>query len=324
MLGKNIPDIRNQQMITIITINYNLSAETIPCVNSILHSSYNDFSILLIDNGSKVEDYQKLMQYYKNEKRVEILRIDKNVGYVEGVNHGLKHALTNEAAYFMIMNNDTILDKDAIHYLVEAAKRHNNKAIVSGKVYYYDNPDVLQHTGVIFIDQRYLKTAYPGKNEKDIGQFEKEEERDSLDDVFWLLPKNLVKDVGFYSEYFFLYAEQGDYAQRAGRKGYKLIFTTKAKIWHKESLTTGGGNTKSLPVCYWRGQGQFVFAFRNLKRKYFFISISKKILKLLVSTIINNTTKRKCAIATLRGYLWGLKWLFIRKPNDGKNPYVKS
>ena len=100
----------------------------------------------------------------------------------------------------------TVIDPAAISYLVDAAKRYNNKAIVTGKVYYFDQPEVLQHTGVIFKDQRYLTTIYPGKNEKDIGQCDEETERDSLDDVFWLLPAEVVKRVGYYSDYFFLYA----------------------------------------------------------------------------------------------------------------------
>lgn len=310
-------------MIAIITINYNLHQETILCIESILKSNYQDFRIYLIDNGSAQDDYQKLTNAFGSNQQVKIIRIVNNCGYVRGVNHGMKTAMKDNPDYFMIMNNDTILDKEALYYLLDAAKRYNNKAIISGKVYYHDHPDVLQHTGVVFTDKRYLKTAYPGKNKKDIGQFEKEEERDSLDDVFWLLPKNIVEEIGFYSEYFFLYAEQGDYAQRARRKGYKLIFTPKAKIWHKESMTTGGGNPKALPISYWRGQGQFVFAFRNLKRKYFFISVLRKMLKLLASSVIHSTSTRKSSAATLRGYLWGLKWLFIRKPNDGNNPYLK-
>jgi len=35
----------------------------------------------------------------------------KNFGYVGGVNHGLKKGMENNADYFMIMNNDTIMIK---------------------------------------------------------------------------------------------------------------------------------------------------------------------------------------------------------------------
>ena len=206
--------------------------------------------------------------------------------------------------------------------MVEASKRYNNNAIVSGKVYYYDHPNLLQHTGVIFKDHKYLTTSYPGRNENDVGQYDEEFERDSLDDVFWLLPIQIVMDVGYYSEYFYLYAEQGDYAQRARRLGYKLIYTPKAKIWHKESMTAGKGNTKALPICYWRGQGQFIFMYRNLKRKFFYIKVVKNVTKLIARIIFCSGDARRCAIAILRGYLYGFRWIFNKKTNSGTNPYI--
>jgi len=309
-------------MVSIITINYNLSSETIPCVESLLASEYQDFKIYLIDNGSGQEDFQKLFGIYSQHPKVKLLRIEKNCGYVGGVNYGLRNALKTNSEYFMVMNNDTVIDKAAIGYLVEAAKRYNNKAIVSGKVYYYENPEILQHTGVVFKDYRYLTTIYPGRNEKDIGQYDIEKERDSLDDVFWLLPAKVIKDVGYYCDYFFLYAEQGDYAQRARRLGYKLIYTPKAKIWHKESMTAGGGDNKALQISYWRGQGMYIFQYRNLKRKYFVRFMIKNFMKLTIKTISYKGDKRRRSYATLRGYYYGFKWMFNRRSNNGKNPYL--
>ncbi len=311
-------------MVAIITINYNLHIHTIQCVNSVLDSDYTNLKVFVIDNGSVKEDYQILVNAYSDNHKVQVLRIEDNCGYVRGVNYGLEISARELPDYYLIMNNDTIIDKSAITELVNAAKRHNNRAIVSGKVYYYNYPDILQHTGVLFSDYKYLKTLYPGRNEKDIGQHDEEEVRDSLDDVFWLLPAQLVKDVGFYSDYFFLYAEQGDYAQRARRKGYKLIFTPKAKIWHKESMTAGAGNTKALPVYYYRGQGRFVFQYRNLKARYFIIITIRNIVTMLAKILIEKGYQRKCSIALFRGYLWGVKWMFNKKPNDGYNPYLNK
>ena len=251
------------------------------------------------------------------------MRIEKNRGYVGGVNFGLEQAAKTNPNYFMIMNNDTIIDKNAISALVNTAEKYGQKAIVSGKVYYYDHPDVLQHTGVVFTDHRYLKTYYPGKNEKDVGQCDQEIERDSLDDVFWLLPAKIIADIGLYSDYFFLYAEQGDYAQRARRKGYKLIYTPTAKIWHKESMTSGGGNPQAQPICYWRGKSAIIFFYRNLKKKYFLQLIIRSIFKNTIKFILSKGDEKKCNKARLLGYLAGIRWLFNKKPDNGYNPYIK-
>ncbi len=309
-------------MIAIITINYNLSKETIHCVDSLLKSTHEDFVVYLIDNGSEDSDYQKLKTANNTNTKIKLLRIEKNRGYVDGVNYGIKTALNDGADYIMIMNNDTVIDSEAVTHLVDACKRHNDRAIVTGKVYYFHNPAILQHTGVVFTDKRYLKTAYPGQGEEDNGQYDQEMERDSLDDVFWLFPAKLIDEIGYYSPYFFLYAEQGDFARRAYKAGYQLIFTPKAKLWHKESLTTGNGNVKSLKIMYWRGQGSFIFLARHLKWYYFMIWFVKQIpLTIIKSIMLKDRVIRKATKARLRGYWYGMRWLLLRNKNNGYNPY---
>jgi GT2 family glycosyltransferase len=311
-------------MVAVITINFNLHGYSIPCINTILGSDYSDIKIYLIDNGSEQEDYEALQKEFSDNPKIKIVRIEKNIGYVGGVNMGLEIASKVNPDYYMIMNNDTIIDKSAIKELVNTAVTYNNRAIISGKVYYYDQPDIIQHTGVMFTDTRYLKTTYPGRNEKDTGQCDEEKERDSLDDVFWLLPTQVVKDTGYYCDYFFLYAEQGDYALRARRKGYRLIYTPKAKLWHKESMTSGGGNVRALPKCYWSSQGRFIFQYRNLKKKYFYKLMIKNFLKYSAQSVLFRGDERKYAIATLRGYFYGFRWMFNKRPNNGYNPYLIS
>jgi GT2 family glycosyltransferase len=310
-------------MVAVITINYNLYLDTSHCVEALLNSNFENIVIYLVDNGSESLEYHKLSEKYKSNSKVRLLRIENNIGYVGGVNFALKEAMKSTPDYYLIMNNDTVIDKDAIGYLVSAAKRYHNRAIVSGKVYYYDYPDILQHTGEIISDFRFLKTIAPGRNERDIGQYDEEIQRDALDDVFWLLPSAVVQEVGLYSDYFYLYAEQGDYALRARKKGYLLIYTPKAKIWHKESMTSGGGDSKALPICYWRGQGMFVLQYRNLKVPWFILSIFKNLISYLAKSLIVKGKEQKCTIAMLRGYTWGLLWMFNKKPNNGENPYLK-
>ncbi len=310
--------------VCIITINYNQNDYTLKCIESVLKSDFPGFLLFLIDNGSSEANFSRLKKSLPTDKRIILERLEKNRGYVGGVNFGLKTSGKLKPDYYIIMNNDTIIDSLAISELVRVADKFDQKAIISGKVYHLDNKDIIQNTGMIFTDKNYLKGYSPGKNEKDIGQCDQLEERDSLDDILWLLPAKIVDDIGYYCEYYFMYAEQGDYAQTARRKGYKLIYTPDAKIWHKGSLTSGGGNKQALPVCYWRAKSSFVFSFRNLKFRYFFIRNVTLFIKLLLKIMFFKGEEKKCAIAKFRGLMAGIRWFFHQKPDNGYNPYVKS
>lgn len=313
--------------IVVITLNYNQTLMTIECMQSVLASDYKNYTVILIDNGSEHENYQQLVNTFEHEDKVRVFRIEENCGYVGGINYGLEKASWLDPDYFLIMNNDTKIDSEAISYLVDAGIRHQNKAIISGKVYHYDEPNRIQYIGGIMQKQKYLLVNNPGKNVIDTGQFEKEEERDMLDDVFWLIPSKIYKEIGKYSNHFFLYAEQGDYARRVLNAGYKLIYTPKAKIWHKGSITTGNGDRYSPHVNYWRKKGSVIYRSKHLKKKHFWMYSFNLLFRFFFKYIINKLKGKKeistKKLAACRGVWDGILWTFNKKENKGFNPFLK-
>ncbi len=304
----------NNEKVVIFTINYNQSLMTLECVDSILRSTYNNYKLIVIDNGSTEEEFNFLIESIDSNVLVE--RINENCGYVGGINRGFLAGSKLNPDYFLIMNNDTIIDSNAVQYFVEAGEKYNQKAIISGKVYHFDRPNIIQYAGSFFSDRRYLKETYPGKDEEDVGQCDIEEERDMLDDIFWLVSNKIYKDVGNYSDNFFLYGEQADFALQAVKKGYRLIYTPKAKIWHKGMVTTGGGNILSPPVNFWRKKSSVIYLYRNTKRQFFYLNYFRSISKLIVKNILNslnlrNAIHKKSDYAALIGYFYGIDGFLI-------------
>jgi GT2 family glycosyltransferase len=316
----------NEPIVVIITLNYNQSRMTLDCIDSIFNSTYDNFELIVIDNGSIYNDYNFLRENV--HPKATLLRLEDNCGYVGGINFGLRKSIQYDPEFIMIMNNDTVIDSDAIRSLVKTAINYDSRAIVSGKVYFFDRPKVFQYTGSYFSNRNYLTEYYPGKNEKDQGQMEKEEERDMLDDVFWLIPVNVYLDVGLYSDNFFLYGEQADYALRAVKMGYKLVYCPKAKIWHKGSMTTGGGDGSTPAVNFWRNKSSVIFLFRNLKKRFFLLKSTKTALRLGLKNTLNllglrKSKNKKSDFAALIGFLYGIEWIFSRRKDKGYNPFLK-
>ena len=313
--------------IAIITINYNHSKETLECVESILQSTYTDFRLFLVDNGSEIDDYNKLCSSIYDE-RVQIVRQQPNIGYVGGVNLGLKEASKQNLDYYLIMNNDTILDKKAIIELLNTARKYRDQAIVSGKVYNIDEPDSLQYIGQWCRNKNKLdyQPYVKGGKEKDIGQFDEEIELGMADDVFWLVPKQIFKKIGYYSTDFFLYGEQNDYALRALKEGFKLIYTPKAKIWHYHHLTTSGGDVRSNKILYWQTNATLLLAYKHLAfiwfLRFYFRLFGKSFAKFLLSTFKSKTVNDKSIQKTkLLVIKYFTLWFFSdRTPNEGFNP----
>lgn len=314
-----------ESKVAVLLLNYNQSNMTLECVASVLNTDYPDFDIFVIDNGSKSEDRENLKNKLPGNIHFEI--IEKNRGYVGGMNFALETASKHNPAYFLVMNNDTLIDPHAIKALVETSQKYQDHCIVTGKVYHFDQPSIIQHVGWEFTNKKMLKMRRIGDNVPDQGQFDQEMVMDMIDDIFWLLPAQVYKQVGGYSTYFWFNAEQADLALRAVKQGNKLIYTPNAKLWHKGSLSIGGRDNNPR-LIYYNLYSHLLFLFLHITwyrfiwvfivvKGHFILHLVKNIIKL----IIGRKTNFLCTYAEFRAIISFVKWIILRNKNSGFNPF---
>ncbi len=313
--------------VCMITVNYNQNEYTIKCVESLRKSEYNNYSILVIDNGPTEENHHELQNALPIDDRIILHRLEENRGYVGGINYGLEEGAKLNADYFLILNNDTLIDKKAVTELVKTCKDYNDKAIVTGKVFHYNEPNKLQYIGCIFKNKRILTYERIGQNEIDTGQYNTVKERNMIDDIFWLFPSHLYRIIGGYSPYFWFNAEQADYALRAQKVNYKLVFTPNAKLWHKGSVSIGG-KEKNPKLVYWSIQSSLIMRYLHLNKINFILylfetlnSISRTSVKSAVLLLRGDKSLLNYAAAKRKGFMYFLKWLVKKNKNIGANPF---
>jgi hypothetical protein len=130
-----------------------------------------------------------------------------------------------------------------------------------------------------------------------------------IDDVFWLMPKALYKEIGGYNPLFYFNGESADFAMRARYAGYKLIYTPDAKLWHKGSASTGGRKENPF-VNYWQMRSTLTFRYLHLKpacfRRFVLVKIKQVIFgylkygKLLIS---GKKQSFRVPIARMKGFM---------------------
>jgi len=210
-------------------------------VESVLRSSYPDFELVVIDNGSTDESAGRIAREFP---QVKVIENGENLGYSRGFNVGLEYGFgERKADYCLVMNNDTVIDRDAITALVECAEADRRAGFVTGKVYYFDQPDTLQTVGKHEDPVRW-NGEHIGARQKDVGQYDEVTERIFADDIFTLVRREMYEQTGGYSPVFFLQCEEYDWQARAKSFGWKIMYTPKAKLWHKESMTLGKASPK--------------------------------------------------------------------------------
>lgn len=112
-----------------VVLHYNVIAETVKCVNSILAQRNNVDNIVIkvvvVDNASPNGTGERLQKLYVNDENVKVILSKQNLGFAKGNNLGFAHAKDNSADYIVVLNNDTeIVDKNFCAKIVELSEEH--------------------------------------------------------------------------------------------------------------------------------------------------------------------------------------------------------
>jgi len=259
-------------------------------------------------NESDVTEFErKGISASCSDRRLVLLRIEKNLGYAEANNVGIRFALrVFDSDYILLLNNDVIVAPDFLAQMVSAAEALPEAGVFSPKIYFYDQPERIQLTwnrvelgrGSIFL---------AGAGEIDQGQFDEIAETDYSAGVCFLIRRATIDSIGLLDSEFFCYFEETDYCFRARKAGIKSIYVPKARIWHKVSQDIGKVDGFAL---YYMTRNRFWFTKRHaLPRQYFSFILYFFTVELWKSflTLIAKRNSVYALKSYLRGVLDGMK-----------------
>ena len=269
--------------VLVLILNYNGKHLLDDCITTYLSNDYPNFEIIIIDNGSTDGSDDYVRETYP---KVICIHTVKNLGYSGGFNVGLQYAFNERNADFaLITNNDVKVDSKVISALVVAAQEDPLRGFITGKVYYFDQPDVLQSVGKYEHPVRW-NGEHIGSHEVDTGQYDQPSERFFIDDIFTLVRRDVFEKIGGYDTTYFLQCEEYDWQARAKLAGYKFFYTPEAKIWHKESMTIG----KWSPIkAYYDARNPLIviMKYKNISffRRFFWFHTVRNVLRGSLSDI---------------------------------------
>ncbi len=300
--------------ISIILVNYESDKDTIECLESLKNIKHKDFeyNVLVVDNGSL--EHFKLPKKLRS-KRVEVVRSQKNLGFTGGNNLGLWYAQENyDPDYFLLLNNDTVVDPHFLAHIHQAAKDHLDVGLIGSKIYFYKGHEFHKNSydkkelgNVLWfvggnIDWPNLTAFHRGVDEVDRGHFDDSHQTDFVTGCSMLIPKSVFEKVGYLDKNYFLYLEDVDYSMRVKKAGYKLHVCTDSILWHKNAGSSGGSGSDTQ--VYYQNRNRLYFAL-----KYTHWRIKLTAVRLGVQLLMGSRLERKAVIDLVLG-------------NMGKQPLI--
>ena len=288
--------------VLIVVLNWNGIQDTEKCLESLLNQSYQNFKILVVDNGSVDNSLTTLREIEAKRDNITVISNPKNKGFAGGVNTGINYAIEQSFDAVALFNNDAEAGKEWLNELVKGLKQKDT-SIATGLLLHEDGKTI-DSTGDYY---SIWGMPFP-RNRGD-----KASEAPNSGFVFSgsggasLYKTDLFKEIGLFDESFFAYYEDLDISFRTQLAGYKVYFTNKAIAYHKQ-----GATSKKIP-------GFTIYqTFKNIPLLFtknvpagLLLPIGIRFVLLYV-LIFGNAVKHGAGIPALKGWLASIGYFWTR------------
>lgn len=266
-VSNNLNTKQYQPKVSIVILNWNNYEDTIECIESLEEISYRNFEIIIVDNGS-TNDSEKILR--KKFGSYEFIQTGKNLGFTGGNNVGIRTAINNGADYVLLLNNDTVVEKDFLEPLVGACVENAEIGMVAPKILYYDEPNKIWAAGgsIIWWRGSGFQTA---ENKLDSRKYREDQYVSFITGCAMLIKEKTIRKVGLLDEDYFAYSEDVDYCTRVIKAHLKIKYVGRSIIYHKVRSRNNG--RVSSTRAYYNLRNRMLFMKKNSSRMYFWIFI---------------------------------------------------
>jgi N-acetylglucosaminyl-diphospho-decaprenol L-rhamnosyltransferase len=231
-------------MLSIIIVSWNTAQLLDNCLSSILANPPTlPFETWVVDNASTDDSPRMVCEKYP---QVHLVENRENVGFARANNQAIQNCTGN---YILLLNPDTLVAPGALQALIDFLDKHPEAGAVGARIIRpngtlqissHPRPTLSRELWRLFhLDTLSPYAMYP------LAKWEtnQPQEVDILAGACLLVRKEVLEQIGYLDEDFFMYAEEIDLCHRMQRAGWRLYWTPQAEVVH-----LGGQSTQQVPT----------------------------------------------------------------------------
>ena len=212
------------------------------CVESVLQkTTYPNYEILIIDNQSQYPQIQQLYDQLSQDSRIRILRWDHPFNFSQICNFGAKET---GGEYLLLLNNDTkVISENWIQEMLMLLQRPDVGA-VGARLFYPD--DTIQHAGIILRPEGFADHIHKYRTREDLGyeyRLQIVQNFSAVTGACLMTKKSCWQEVGGMDEALAVAYNDVDYCLQLRARGYLVVWTPYAELYHYESKSRGLDDT---------------------------------------------------------------------------------
>lgn len=122
----------NTPLVSLLMTAYNREQYIAEAIESVLHQTYVNFELIIVDDKSKDRTAWMAKEYAIKDHRVSVYVNEKNLGDYPNRNLAISYA---KGEYVMFIDSDDIIASDSLDYIVKVFQ--NNPEAKHSAIYYY-------------------------------------------------------------------------------------------------------------------------------------------------------------------------------------------
>lgn len=146
--------------LSIIVPIYNVAEYLAQCLESILAQTFQDFELILVDDGSTDMSGRMCDEYQKSDARIKVIH-KENGGLISAKKAGLRKA---KGEYIGFVDGDDWIDEDMYEVLCREARRNNADVVITDNDVWLGNRIIKIRQGAragLYKREQMVKELYP-------------------------------------------------------------------------------------------------------------------------------------------------------------------
>lgn len=211
--------------VAVIVVTYNGSKWVNRCFGSLRDPEF-PVKVIAVDNGSSDGTPEQISEAFGE---VQLVRTQKNLGFGQANNLGIRLALAGGADYVFLLNQDAWVEKGTLSKLVETAEKHPDYGIVS-PVHLTGPGDKPDRQFLVYSSEEkcpgLISDQLSGRQLREVYS------TSFVNAAAWLVSKACLEKTGGFDPVFFMYGEDDDYLNRVFYRGLKVGIVPGIYIHH--------------------------------------------------------------------------------------------
>jgi GT2 family glycosyltransferase len=238
------------------------------------------------------------------DMRLRLIQTGSNLGFAGGNNFGIRYALARgDCDYVWLLNNDTVVDPEALSALVRMAQADPKLGICGSLLRSYTPPHhVLTAGGRKY--SRWSGRTRPLLDPATPHLSTLPGAPDYIEGASMLISRRCLERTGLLEESYFLYSEEIDYVTRA-RPDFHFGYSPESIVYHKEGASIGSAllrSDRSVRAEFYLARNRLAFT-----RKYYPWFLPSVLAFVAASSLHRLVMgKPRAAAAIVRGALAGM------------------